>query len=324
MKPLDPLTRFSIINTNSPEEAEDILSKSLTDLRIMNVKNQPSFSLRMNGVNFGETSLVFNRLGTNTTIRSNQPGEAVIFVFGGSVPSTFYLDNEPVVVSPRRGAIIGPGQKICVERLEKSKVFVLRANLSDLNHHLEQLADMHCKASLVFDHSIDLTSGPGFELMQKLKHLVYELDFDDIRGASSRLHKSLNEMLLTALFTLPNNHSEKLSGNHSSNYSPKMVRMAEEYMRAHLEEPITITDLLKICGCSRSGLFSAFKNSKGYTPLEFLTELRLQNARKRLLNSDDGTLVTSVAYDHGFIHMGRFSQVYRKRFGELPSTTLKR
>jgi AraC-like DNA-binding protein len=34
--------------------------------------------------------------------------------------------------------------------------------------------------------------------------------------------------------------------------------------------------------------------------------------------------VTEVALDHGFLHLGRFSEAYRKRFGELPSQTWRR
>ncbi|MGE6473330.1 helix-turn-helix domain-containing protein [Serratia proteamaculans] len=34
--------------------------------------------------------------------------------------------------------------------------------------------------------------------------------------------------------------------------------------------------------------------------------------------------VTELAMDFGFLHLGRFSENYRKQFGELPSDTLKR
>jgi AraC-like DNA-binding protein len=33
---------------------------------------------------------------------------------------------------------------------------------------------------------------------------------------------------------------------------------------------------------------------------------------------------TEVALNHGFLHLGRFSEAYRKRFGELPSQTWQR
>jgi len=43
-------------------------------------------------------------------------------------------------------------------------------------------------------------------------------------------------------------------------------------------------------------------------------ELQLTTARS----------VTEVALYHGFLHLGRFSEAYRKRFGELPSQTWRR
>ncbi|MGD9237434.1 MAG: helix-turn-helix transcriptional regulator [Desulfobacterales bacterium] len=95
-------------------------------------------------------------------------------------------------------------------------------------------------------------------------------------------------------------------------------------MRAHLKEAISIIDLLRICGCSRSVLFAAFRNARGYTPMEFLSEQRLQSAREKLLTGHLEASVSSIALDCGFIHLGRFSQVYRRRFGERPSDTLRK
>jgi transcriptional regulator GlxA family with amidase domain len=71
-------------------------------------------------------------------------------------------------------------------------------------------------------------------------------------------------------------------------------------------------------------LFAAFRNARGYTPMEFLTEQRLQCAREKLLKGHLQASVSSIALDCGFINLGRFSQVYRKRFGERPSDTLRK
>jgi AraC-like DNA-binding protein len=131
-------------------------------------------------------------------------------------------------------------------------------------------------------------------------------------------------MLLTALLSLPHNQMEKLYENSHFQVVPGLVRRAEEYMRAHFKEAISIIDLLRICGCSRSVLFAAFRNTRGYTPMEFLTEQRLQSAREKLLTGHLEASISSIALDCGFMHLGRFSQVYRKRFGERPSDTLRK
>ena len=50
---------------------------------------------------------------------------------------------------------------------------------------------------------------------------------------------------------------------------------------------------------------------------------KLERVHARLQLSSTRS-VTEVALDHGFMHLGRFSEAYRKRFGELPSQTWKR
>ncbi len=58
--------------------------------------------------------------------------------------------------------------------------------------------------------------------------------------------------------------------------------------------------------------------------MEFLTEQRLQIAQKKLLTPHPEASVSSIALECGFTNLGRFAWIYRKRFGELPSGTLKK
>jgi AraC-like DNA-binding protein len=129
---------------------------------------------------------------------------------------------------------------------------------------------------------------------------------------------------MTTMLSLPHNKMDQLYEDRSSMVAPAIVYRAEEYMRAHLTKPITISDLLRVSDCSRSVLFAAFRNTRNYTPMEFLTEQRLHLAREQLLYSKQKASVSSIAMNSGFISNSWFSQVYRKRFGERPSDTLRR
>jgi adenylate cyclase len=60
------------------------------------------------------------------------------------------------------------------------------------------------------------------------------------------------------------------------------------------------------------------------SPLEYWRRFRLAAAREELLKGLDDTSITEVAIRFGFSHFGRFSQQYRRCFGETPSTTLRR
>jgi len=324
MGQIEPLAKFPIIATNRVEEAEVAISRSLTDVSITRAVDRNRFQLLMNGVNIGATSLLFNRFGTDTKINAGLLGDSVHFIIGGSAPTSINLDKGSVVVSPQKAAMVMPARLKQIERSESSEAFILQTSQSELVHHFEKLVAWHHRGSLFFDFNIDLTNGPGAMLNRMMNYLFYEFNHNTLVLKNRGLRKSYDDMLLTALLSLPHNQREKLYENRRYQVSPGLVRRAEEYMQAHLEEAVSIIDLLQICDCSRRALFSAFRNSRGYTPMEFLTEQRLQSARNRLLKPHTEASVASIALGCGFTHLGRFSQVYRKRFGERPSDTLRK
>ena len=123
---------------------------------------------------------------------------------------------------------------------------------------------------------------------------------------------------------LPNNYTEDLIGDRRPYVTPCLVRRAEGYLEAHATEPITISDVVAQCSCSRTALFNAFRTYRGYTPIQFLADTRLRAARVALQSPSSNDSVTSIAYACGFSHLGRFSQAYRLRFGESPSETLRK
>ena len=323
MERITPLAKFPIISTDSIEEAEVYLSRTLTTLNIMRVKDRNHFHLRMNGVNVGSTSLVFNRFGTNTKINSTDE-DHVGFIFGNRMPTTLSWFDKSVTVSPQKASMLVSQQQVQIERSEGSEVFVLRTSLSDLLSHFEKLTARHHRGTLLFDHTIDLTNGPGAMLKRTIEYVVNEIEHNDQVIKTPSLLKSFDHLLLTTLLFLPHNKREILFESHKRQVAPNLVNRAEEYMQAHLEEGISIFDLLRICNCSRCVLFSAFSTARGYTPMEFLTEQRLHRAHEKLLKARLEDSVTNIALDCGFNHLGRFPQLYRKRFGELPSETLRK
>jgi AraC-like DNA-binding protein len=324
MKRIKPLSRFSIINTNRVEEAEFKLSQTLTNLQIKRINDRRSFQLEMNAFNLGSSSLVYNQFGVNTKIEIGPDIDYTLFVIGRGVPCTIYVDREPVVVSPQKAAILTRGRKVQIERPKNSEAIVLRASMSDIWHHFVELTARHHRGSLIFDRSVDLIKGPGAMLKRHINCLIDELEHNDQVVKNPVLRKSYDHKLLTALLSLPHNKRETLLEDRRRQVAPGIVRRAEEYIRAHSKEAISIIDLLRICGCSRRVLFSAFRNARGYTPMEFLTEQRLQRVREILLKPHPQASVADIAVDCGFRHLGRFSQFYWKRFGERPSDTLRK
>ncbi len=104
----------------------------------------------------------------------------------------------------------------------------------------------------------------------------------------------------------------------------RLVRLAEELMLAHLDQPLTVRELAARLGASVRRLQYAFKRARDATPRTLLGQLRLDWARQRPADPAEGRTVAQIALDCGIAHFGRFAAAYAKRFGELPSETLRR
>ena len=91
----------------------------------------------------------------------------------------------------------------------------------------------------------------------------------------------------------------------------------EDYLRTHMSEKILITDLARSAGVSPRHFLRAFRQSFNSTPLQFILELRIQEAKSRLTSSAEG--VTEVALACGFSHTQHFSTAFRKYVGTSPS-----
>ncbi len=105
----------------------------------------------------------------------------------------------------------------------------------------------------------------------------------------------------------------------------QLVREAEDYIMAHLQEPLTLKDLCQALHCSRRPLFYAFEEVFGVSPMVYLKARRLQAVRSALqLAHPDQVGVTEVARQFGFWSGGHFARDYQHCFGERPLATLKR
>jgi len=100
-------------------------------------------------------------------------------------------------------------------------------------------------------------------------------------------------------------------------------RRALEYVKAHSQEALTVTDLCRAVGVSERTLEYAFRERFGMRPKAYLRAFRLNGVRRELHGAEPGTRIADVANRWGFWHMGQFAADYRRQFGELPSESVK-
>ena len=102
-----------------------------------------------------------------------------------------------------------------------------------------------------------------------------------------------------------------------------LIASANKYLFQTPLQPIYINDLCQMLGVSCRKLYTAFILTRGESPSLYLKRRRLMLAHQVLSNAgSEPLLVKTVALNHGFWHLGNFSQDYRKLFGETPSETL--
>ena len=103
------------------------------------------------------------------------------------------------------------------------------------------------------------------------------------------------------------------------------IRAAVEFLHAHADEPLTVSDIALAAGLSIRAVQEGFVRDLAVSPMAYLLRLRLERVRADLLQLDPATTtVQVVARRWGFAHLGRFSAAYRREFDEYPRTTLTR
>lgn len=94
------------------------------------------------------------------------------------------------------------------------------------------------------------------------------------------------------------------------------IDLACEYFHEHYQENINIEDYIESRGMSASWFFRKFKEKMGVSPLQYILEIRLDNA-KQLLRAADysiNEIATIVGYDNALY----FSRLFRKHVGVPP------
>lgn len=97
------------------------------------------------------------------------------------------------------------------------------------------------------------------------------------------------------------------------------IERAKEVVLENIDETdFSVDDLARALAVSKRQLYRFMQSYTGLTPLKFINEIRLQEAR-RLLEEGACSTVKEVSYSIGFMSTRHFSKNYSTRFGKKPS-----
>jgi AraC-like DNA-binding protein len=98
--------------------------------------------------------------------------------------------------------------------------------------------------------------------------------------------------------------------------SPGAMRRVREYVEVHLGESVDLSMLAGVAGLSVHHFARQFKQSAGVTPHAYLTQKRVERARKMLVQTD--LPLAEIAFTVGFFDQGHLARHFRHMLGTTP------
>jgi AraC family ethanolamine operon transcriptional activator len=161
----------------------------------------------------------------------------------------------------------------------------------------------------------------GLHLQSCVNDIVEVIRRDPARLANPNVVKGIDQSIVGGIGGALSSMILSRSSVATSRYIA-ITRRAEEYLRESRLRVHSSLEVAKACEVTPRTLHNAFVSVFGVSLGRYLMLRRLWMVRNALLRASPDALVKSIALDHGFWHLGRFSTLYYSRFGESPSATL--
>lgn len=97
----------------------------------------------------------------------------------------------------------------------------------------------------------------------------------------------------------------------------KRVHLGHDYISAYYYQPITLKEIANAACLSPNHFLRSYKQLFGMTPRQFLSEVRLREAKKLLVATDKS--ITDICLEVGLQSPSSFSGLFSKRFAWSPS-----
>lgn len=283
--------------------------------------HEKSFSASMHHVQTGALSISRLEYSADVIIEPEQLDKFYLV----QIPTQGYAEiefgKEKFISYAQVASLISPNQSLRMRWRANSPQLILKISKEDFAHHCQQHIIQSENKTILFNPKLDFATQSGAYFLGLLRTVMDALNSEQHPLHHPLAFKQFESNLFNALiYGQANDAFCKADQYLGKNIAPYFIKRAENYMREHLHEPLNVEIIAQAAGVSARTLFTGFKNHLGITPMAHLKELRFEQAHLELLKNEHLS-VTDIALKWGFSHLGRFSQEYKRRYGELPSST---
>jgi len=160
---------------------------------------------------------------------------------------------------------------------------------------------------LITDENGIYTNGGAYSFLNLLIYLVEKYYDRQTAIFCSKVFQIEIDRQSQSAFTIFT--GQKLHGD-------EMVRKAQAYIEAKLDEKISVEDLSSRFAVGRRNFDRRFIKATGNTPLEYSQRVKIESAKKAFENTRK--TINEVMYDVGYSDVKAFREVFRKITGMSP------
>lgn len=216
---------------------------------------------------------------------------------------------------------VGEGTVVCGEKLldiKKNDLFVINANTAHaiISGSFLQYDCMIIDRNFAFYNGMD-TSELFFDTY--IHDAILLEAFDKIAQvvSDSPLLLDVNAALLPFLCRLYHQYAKKVSKDFSAQKDKDPIQSALIYIKENLAQNLALDDIANAAGISKYHFARKFKNSTGFSPMEYVTLQRCELAKTLL--AEKSYSMKQIALLTGFESASYFSKVFFKNTGIHPS-----
>ncbi len=206
--------------------------------------------------------------------------------------------------------------------IEKNRVFFIPAG-SDLIFHINDDGKL-CK---YYTHFYLTLSGTELKdafdipaMFEPSDPLVIRNHFERLMHLMESKDESITQIALNGtLLNLISNVLMQAGAKRSEKTVriPAKMREAAAYLESHIADGYSVNEAAEHIGYSTAHFSKKFKAAYGRTPTEYLSELKIRLARKRLKHTD--VSISQIASELGFSDSSYFSSFFKARTGLSPA-----
>lgn len=313
------LDEFLLFNSDDYQTIKDKISHYLCPHEF-NVDADSSLNTRLNGFSFGNSALYDLKYSAAVAITIDETSPYYLFRINLEGQCKFEHAQNQVLQSYGIMTVTHPYTQNRIMTNHCCRNIILKLTQQDVETQLCKMLGYTSAEPVLFDNGLSCTAEGLNAIIETLNYLCHA--YYHIQNWSF-ISASFNQYLIELiLLKVSSNYSQQLNERRQK-VLPSYMRKAQQYIQQHFQMQISLAELSIFCGVSSRTLQKGFNQYCQQTPIEYIRDQRMQWVHQALLNSHSSDTVTDILLQNGIQSFGRFSSMYKKRYGCLPSQTLK-